>query len=302
MKRRHLARLAAFLPRGGQTMGLQRLLGRLAIAALAVSASLHATANPLTDSDNDGVFDEEPDYCPTTPGSRLNGGCPAGEELVVVYGYPDPFVALGWFADFVHCPDGTLQLWYEDCGDYGLWGDYFVSLMIAGDHARTDKRHDGAGTPCGGDPAKPNSGIGCVCGDDETRAEVEAGFFCRPSCPSGQTWADGLAHGSLYEGGGTCAVESCVNDRDGYTRLEARPTLGCFPDMKRDYIENVVEPYILPTACYMLVGAGGSVACWLSGAVAPAVLCSAAASLVAGAIDACPGYPWTDEDDEGEDE
>ncbi len=78
--------------------------------------------------------------------------------------------------------------------------------------------------------------------------EVEHGFFCRPNnCPTGETWADGLAYGDLYQGGGMCAKKSCVNKRHGYTRLDARPNIRCFPDMHEDYVENIA----LPTACYM---------------------------------------------------
>ena len=248
--------------------------------------SAAASGSPLDDGDNDGVADEF-DVCPATAGDVNNYGCPAGAEVVRVHGFFDG----SWLDDYAICPDGSLQVSYRSCPDYGYWGEYYAAHFVFGVHQRTDKRNDGAGAPCGGNPGNPNEAGGCTCDADEVKAEVESGFFCRPTCPSGQTWADGAAYGPLFEGGGTCAVNSCVNERaEGYTRLEARPTISCFPDMHGDYVDNIA----LPTACYLLVGGVTGAVCVLTGSVTFGIACSATANVIAAAADLCPDYPWVD--------
>lgn len=269
---------------------LQRAVWSVCLATASVALA--------ADSDGDGVLDGA-DYCPDTRGVASNDGCPAGEEVVVVHGFLDNFDAdndnlWGWINDYVICPDGvTLHTSYDLCFEYGYWGDYYVVHFVHGTHMGTEKRHDGAGAPCGGDPANPNEAGGCVCDGNNVRVEVDDGFFCRPTCPSGQTWADGLAYGKLYEGGGTCAKRHCVVGGvggSGYTRLTARPSIGCFPDIHENYVDDIA----LPTACHMLVGAGSGAVCWFAGTLTFGIACSTAASLIEAAVDFCPGYPWND--------
>ncbi len=93
-----------------------------AAAAALVICAPHVFANPLTDSDGDGVFDEEPDYCPTTPGTRWNDGCPANTELVVVRGYGGSV--------WVECPGGGTAAFWAACPSYGTgWGTFYVAHM-----------------------------------------------------------------------------------------------------------------------------------------------------------------------------
>lgn len=143
-------------------------------------------------------------------------------------------------------------------------------------------------TPHCGYVGNPSQGD-CDCEANEVKANVPAGSFCRPSCPSGQTWADGLAHGSIYEGGGTCAVNHCVRTRDGgYTRLDARPSLSCFPDMRKEYVENYSGPFL----CTALVGGASGAACWFAGlGIGSAIVCSAAGAVIDKIVSLCPDFP-----------
>ncbi len=221
-----------------------------------------------------------------------NHGCPAGEELVFVYGFPDELWE--WITDYVICPDGNLYTSYEDCQKYGFWGTYYVAQMWPdGSHMRTDKRHDGFGAPCGDDPEKLGP-VGCRCEAQELKVSVDGGAFCRPdNCPAGQTWADGMAYGTIYKGGGMCAATACVpgsGSTSSYTRLVARPSLGCFPEMRKDYVDNIAEPL----ACHMLIGAGTGAVCWFTGTLTLGILCSTSASVIEAVMDLCPDFPWND--------
>ena len=246
------------------------------------------------DGDGDRVPDDAPDHCPNVRGVASNYGCPADLEVVVAYGYRWWEYAeeewSDWFIDYVMCPDGNLYVSEDGCPTYGTWGWFAVAYCGPGlVHEETVEMHDGAETHCGY-VENPIAGD-CFCNEDEVKAEVHTGSFCRPSCPPGQRWADGLAYGAIYAGGGTCATNSCVNTRrGGFTRLPARPSIRCFPDMHRDYVDNIAEP----TACYLLVGAGTGVACALVGSLTLGIACSAASSVVSAATDFCPGYPWID--------
>ena len=144
---------------------------------------------------------------------------------------------------------------------------------------------------CGyvGSPAQGD----CDCEENEVKASVSTGTFCRPSCPSGQTWADGAAYGPIYEGGGTCAVNHCVNTVDGYTRLDARPSIGCFPDKRKDYVESFAEPFF----CTAIVGGATGAACWFVGfGIGGAIACSAAGTVIDKIMNICPDFPDPRED------
>ena len=92
-------------------------MNKLIVWWTAVLCAPLLSANPLDDSDNDGVVDIQ-DVCPDDMGEESNHGCPADQELVFHTGTrPGP----------VTCPDATVvDHWYE-CPTYPSgWGTYHV--------------------------------------------------------------------------------------------------------------------------------------------------------------------------------
>lgn len=224
---------------------------------------------------------------PTGPGVNYDPNCPGG-TFTNVFGTVkciDEVVVNGTRYSQASMSLNDFITWYN------AWTTAHESnSYVVGSYAER------SGTHCGKSPENPTVGH-CACNSSESKADVANGSFCRPGCPDGQSWADGLAYGNIYNGGGTCATNYCVNTRDdGHTRLTARPSIACFPDMHRNYVDD----FAMPTACHFLVGAGSGVVCALSaassltgiGLAVFAATCSGSASVVAAAFDLCPDYPW----------
>lgn len=151
-------------------MKLRHLL-LTAAAALAASAALHATANPI-DTDHDGVFDED-DSCPTVHGSPCFDGCPSpvpGEECVVVRGSNN-----GNFVDVV-CPDGSIMPHWVGCSSYATnWESYRLAhFNVDGELILTEKLP--AAGPCGDGAA--DEACSCTAGETKYHRESDGMYVC----------------------------------------------------------------------------------------------------------------------------
>ena len=121
-------------------MGLKHL--QVAVWAIGLVSAVGALGQ---DSDGDGVPDNAPDHCPSTPGVATNYGCPADWGVLIVHGwwYDDADDPFDWVTDYALCPDGTLHVSYDQCPDYGYWGVFAVAYYGHGSHINTIREDDG---------------------------------------------------------------------------------------------------------------------------------------------------------------
>ena len=109
--------------RRGSTEAIGAAMLRSCVLAASVVLSMAAFAegaDPNGDSDGDGVQNSG-DFCPGTPGTSDNYGCPAQEEVVVVYGTRDSYSS-------VACPDGSNVGVYTDCPGFENWTAYNLAF------------------------------------------------------------------------------------------------------------------------------------------------------------------------------
>ena len=183
------------------------LLGRLAVAALAASSALSASANPI-DTDNDGVLDDADD-CPLSRGPTWNKGCPSNDWDVIATGS-------AW-AEIATCPDGSLAAGFWTCPTYDQgWGTFHVAVFSPlgpYSHTVTLSDEDGDGVMDEDDQCRKTDG-------DPDFSGCEARTYCMEMDSTYETkcfdWAVGNLSleelGTYYEGMRTFAEGGCGTD------------------------------------------------------------------------------------------
>ena len=111
-------------------MELKHLLRR-SLWAICLASAAGTLAQPgAIDSDGDEIYDHEPDLCPHTPGVRMNHGCPADLEVVVVYGTSQSHSS-------VVCPNGATPASYTGCAFFAGLSASGGSFVLAEHNAMT---------------------------------------------------------------------------------------------------------------------------------------------------------------------
>ena len=215
------------------------LLGQLAVAALAL-APLHATANPI-DTDNDGVLDDA-DYCPQTPGTVWNHGCPAQADLTFVR---DSYN--GDFSDVV-CPGGEVRPHWVNCPAFyhSPGAMHLVHFAPNGDWIRTERLI--ADGPCG--DGSSDADCTCTAGQTKYQRDSDGLHVCVTPPPfadvctaylkgHGFTQDDARPVCEYFVGDGTFPLPSWALDLPELWHLNLQIAMSCAMADKVDYMLGV---------------------------------------------------------------